>query len=83
MGKSVKMSFVGKNLQEMGKWTEVLCFQKEIDSRGCSDPALGLYSDMYITILVKQVYRGIYLGFQVSIYRTSGLEFNSQKYAKM
>ena len=25
-GKTVKISFEGNNLQEMGKWTEVLCF---------------------------------------------------------
>ena len=43
-GKIVKMSFEGQNLQLIGKWTAVLCFQKEIDSRGCSDPALGLYT---------------------------------------
>ena len=30
--------------------------KKEKDSRGCSYPALGLYTYMYITILVKQVY---------------------------
>ena len=53
MGKIVKMSFEGQNLQLIGKWTAVLCFQKEIDSRGCSDPALGLYTCI---ILVKQVY---------------------------
>ena len=50
MGKIVTMSFEGQNLQYIGKWTEVLCFQKEIDSKGCSDPALGLYT------CVKQVY---------------------------
>ena len=35
-------------------------FEKEIDSRGYSDPALGLYTSymyMYMTIIVKQIGR--------------------------
>ena len=34
MGKIVKMLFEGQNLQLIGKWTEVLCFQKEILTPG-------------------------------------------------
>ena len=70
MGKIVKMSFEGQNLQLIGKWTEVLCFQKDIDSRGCSDPALGLYT--CILPFWSNKFIGIYLGFQVSVYRTTG-----------
>ena len=36
MEKSVKMSFVGKNLQDLSKWTEDLRFFKELDSTGWS-----------------------------------------------
>ena len=81
MGKIVKMSFEGQNFQLIGKWTAVLCFQKEIDSRGCSDQALGApgvaltkpwgyihgyYHSNQTSLLV------FYLGFQVSVYRTIG-----------
>ena len=44
-GKLLKCHLMGKTyLAKIGKWTAVLCFQKEIDSRGCSAPALGLYT---------------------------------------
>ena len=71
MGKIVTMSFEGQNLQLIGKWTESLLFKKEIDSRGCSDPALGLY--MYITILVKQVYISQVSGERLQDHWSSGL----------
>ena len=44
MEKIVKMSFEGQNLQLIGKWTEFLWFEKDINSRSYSDPALGLYT---------------------------------------
>ena len=44
MEKIVKMSFEGQTLQLIGKWTEFLWFEKDIDSRSYSDPALGLYT---------------------------------------
>ena len=73
MGKIVKMSFEGQNLQYIGKWTEVLCFQKEIDSKGCSDPALGLYSYIHVYYHSSQTSLLVYIsGFQVSVYRTIG-----------
>ena len=45
MGKIVKMSFEGKNLKEMGKWTEknFFFFEKKLDPRGWSAPGLGQY----------------------------------------
>ena len=70
MGKIVKMSFEGQNLQLIGKCTAVLCFQKEIDSRGCSDQALGLHT--WIFPFYSNKFIGIYLRFQVSVYRTIG-----------
>ena len=54
MGKIVKMSFEGENLQEMGKWTEYLCLWKNFVGRGLSDPAPGLYTCIsYMTIIFK------------------------------
>ena len=38
----------------MGKLTEY--FEKEIDPRVYSDPALGLYTYMDMNIIVKQIY---------------------------
>ena len=73
MGKIVKMSFEGQNLQYIGKWTEVLCFQKEIDSKGCSDPALGLY---YTIIDFNEVYIRIYLPDKNYIHRGRQAEVN-------
>ena len=44
MEKIVKMSFEGQNLQLIGKRTEFLWFEKDIDSRSYYDPAVGLYT---------------------------------------
>ena len=49
---------------------KVTWFKKEIDSRGCSDPALGLYT--CIVPFYSNKFIGIYFGFQVSVYRTIG-----------
>ena len=42
--KTVEMSLMGKNFQEIGKCTEYNEFEKEIDIRGYSDPVVGLYT---------------------------------------
>ena len=60
----------GLTEDSIGRWTEVFCFQKEIDLRGCSDLALGLHT--CILPLYSNKFIGIYLGFQVSVYRTNG-----------
>ena len=44
MGKSVKMSFVGKNLQEMGNGLKIDDSEKNLDPRGLSAPIPGQYT---------------------------------------
>ena len=44
MGKSVRKPFNGRNLQQMTRVTWGICLHKNSDSRGLSDPALGLYT---------------------------------------
>ena len=51
MGITVKMSFEGKNQQEIGKWTNIDYSEKENGPRASSAPALGLN-----TIIFKHVY---------------------------
>ena len=59
MGKIVQMEFEGQNLQEMGKWTEVLRFWKEFGPQGgggvCPCPG-AFYMYTYITIIFKDLF---------------------------
>ena len=50
----VKMSSEGKNMKEIGKWTEVLCFLKKVWSPGFGLPYPGAMY-MYITKIFKDV----------------------------
>ena len=44
MGKTVRKSFNGRNLQQMTRVTKSLCLYKNSDPKGLSAPALGLYA---------------------------------------
>ena len=44
MGKSVRKSFNGRNLQQMTRVTWGICLHKNSDTRGLSAPAPGLYT---------------------------------------
>ena len=77
MGKIVKMSFEGQNLQIIGKWTKVLCFQKEIDSRGCSDSAMVLYT-LYIQVKHIYWYTSRVSGERLQDHWSSGFLFREQ-----
>ena len=44
MGKTVRKSFCGRNLQQMTRVTWGICLHKNSDPRGLSAPAPGLYS---------------------------------------
>ena len=44
MGKSIRKSFNGRNLQQMPRVTWGICLHKTSDSRGLSAPAPGLYT---------------------------------------
>ena len=44
MGKTVRKSFNGRNLQQMTRVTKGLCLYKKSDSKGLSAPAPGLYT---------------------------------------
>ena len=45
VGKTVRKSFNGRNLQQMTRVTKGLCLYKNSDPKGLSVPALGLYMD--------------------------------------
>ena len=49
------MSLKGKT-RKWANGQNIYDFEKEIDPRGHSDPALGPYTYMYINIIVKQIY---------------------------
>ena len=72
MEKIVKMSFEGQNLQLIGKWTDFLWFEQDIDSRSYSDPALELYTCIVPFWSNKFIGTCINLRSQVSVYRTIG-----------
>ena len=44
MGKTVRKSFNGRNLQQMTRVTKGLCLYKNSDPKGLSAPAPGLYT---------------------------------------
>ena len=44
MGKTVKMSFEGNNLQEIGNGLKIYDFIKKLDPRGQFAPTLGQYT---------------------------------------
>ena len=44
MGKTVKKSFNGRNLQQMTRVTKCLCLYKNSDPKELSAPAQGLYT---------------------------------------
>ena len=54
MQKPVKMSLKGK-LKEIGNGQNNSDFEKETDPKGYSDPDLGLYTYMYMNIIVIQI----------------------------
>ena len=44
MGKTVRKSFNGRNLQQMSRVIKGLCLYKNSDPKGLSAPAWGLYT---------------------------------------
>ena len=68
MGKIVTMSFEGNTCSKLANGLN-LYELKKIDSRGCSDPALGLYTCI-LPFLSNKFIR--YLRSQMSVYRTIG-----------
>ena len=46
----------GENFRKWTNGQNNYDFEKEIDPRGYFDPALGLYTYMYMNIIVKQIY---------------------------
>ena len=68
MENTVKMTLKGKTFRKWASEQNIYEFEKEINPIGHSDPVLGLYTYMYMTFTVKQVY----LRFQVSVYRAIG-----------
>ena len=63
MGKTVRKSFNGRNLQQMTRVTKGLCLYKNSDHKGLSAPALGLYSctKKHEKLCIKSDFKDIFL----------------------
>ena len=59
MGKTVRKSFNGRNLQQVTRVTKGLCLYKNSDPKGLSAPAPGLYT--CIKLCIKSDFKDIFL----------------------
>ena len=62
MGKTVRKSFNGRNLQQMTRVTKGLCLYKNSDPKGLSAPAPGLYTCIkHEKLCIKSDFKDIFL----------------------
>ena len=65
MGKTVRKSFNGRNLQQMTKMTKGLCLYKNSDPKGLSAPAPGLYTCIkHEQLCIKSDFKIFFLNLQ-------------------